>query len=279
VERLLATLPARRSGVIVLAPYVGAAMARRLADEGVPFADPHGNLFLAFGPRLTAFVSGQRAAQAPVRDRALRAAGYQALFGLLVEPSLATATARHFGERAGVSRSTANLLLRKLVEEQWVVVKATPPLVRREALLDRFARGYAETLRPSLVIGRFRPPTADPVTTEAWVKQRLEGAEWRFGGTAAGHRLVGHYRGPVTTLHVAGDVATLRATMARRLGALPSTEGGIEVLARPGPLAFEGPDTDCGHPLLVWAELLRSPDERAREAAREVYERWLKVAP
>ena len=280
MERLAASLPAKRSGIIVLAPYVGAAMARRLADEGIPFADPHGNLFLSFGAHLTAFVTGQRAAAAPVRDRALRAAGYQAVFGLLVEPGLAGATARAFAELAGVSRSTANLLLRKLIEEQCVVPKAKRPLVRREALLDRFARGYAETLRPSLFVGRFQPPTAEPAATEVWVAKRLEGAVWRWGGTAAAHRLVGHYRGPLTTLHLReGDVPMLRATMARRLGALPSPEGGIEVLCAPGPLAFDGPDAACVHPLLVWAEALRSPDERAREAARVVYERWVKDAP
>ena len=88
-------------------------------------------------------------------------------------------------------------------------------------------------------------------------------------------RLTAHYHGPQTVLHV----DALPADLLKVLKAIPDRNGPLEVLGLPGPLALRGMSEDTIHPLLVYAELLREQNDRAREAAYEILERWLKAEP
>lgn len=51
--------------------------------------------------------------------------------------------------------------------------------------------------------------------------------------------------------------------------------GELTLTRAPGPLAFEGRTPDTVHPLLVYADLMTEGHDRAREAAAEIYERYL----
>ena len=73
-------------------------------------------------------------------------------------------------------------------------------------------------------------------------------------------------------------VADRMPDLPRKLRALPDPEGRLLVLRTPIPLAFEGTGPLLAHPLLVYAELLSSNDDRAHEAAREVRHRFLEAA-
>jgi hypothetical protein len=61
----------------------------------------------------------------------------------------------------------------------------------------------------------------------------------------------------------------------KRLKALPHREGRLTILGVPGPLAFRGQAPRTVHPLLVYTELILTGDDRAREAATELRERFL----
>ena len=49
----------------------------------------------------------------------------------------------------------------------------------------------------------------------------------------------------------------------------------MTLVQAPGPRAFEGPNAEVVHPLLVYADLLAEGHDRAREAAAEIYETYL----
>ncbi|TFG88264.1 MAG: hypothetical protein E4H17_02625 [Gemmatimonadales bacterium] len=95
---------------------------------------------------------------------------------------------------------------------------------------------------------------------------------WAWGGATAAFRLTGHYRGEQTVLHMDHRPADL----AQRLQLLPARTGEIAILGTPGFFAYQGATPRTVHPLLVYAELFAGHDDRAREAAAEVRDRFLR---
>jgi len=91
------------------------------------------------------------------------------------------------------------------------------------------------------------------------------------GGLAAGYRLVEHYRGDGTVAHVRGGAKAL----AHEIRALRDPGGKLTLFRVPGRLATEGAAPGTVHPLLVYAEMVQTRDERALEAASMVRRRFL----
>ena len=137
--------------------------------------------------------------------------------------------------------------------------------------LDIFMTGYFTTLRPQLTLGRFRASDSHPGALEerATTFIRQHGLLW--GGGGAAQRLTGHYRGSRTIIH--GDA--LPEELGRALRVVPDRNGPIHVVGYPGPLGKQGATPETAHPLLVYAELLFEQNERAREIAHEIADRWL----
>jgi hypothetical protein len=123
-----------------------------------------------------------------------------------------------------------------------------------------------------MMVGTFRLPYTEFEIMERHVEEELgDTVKWAWGGGAAAMRLTRHYRGRETVLHVQDPPATLP----RALRALPATDGPFAILRTPGEIAFDGALPRTVHPLLVYTELLAANNERAREAAEELWIRFL----
>lgn len=257
---------------MLFAPYVSPPMGARLAEHGIAFVDRAGNCHLDLGGRYVAHVEGRRLRQA-VAPGGLRAAGFRAVFALLVEPGLLNRPLRELAASAGVSLGTTANVLRRLEQDRVVVTtRSKRHLVRRDDLVERWTAGYAETLRPQLLAGRFETGEKDPQALERRVEAALGAdAAWAWGGAAAAFRLTRHYRSDETVLHA----ASVAPDLPRRIGAIPHPGGRLTLLGVPGPLAFHGHAPRTVHPLLVYTELVLTGSERARGAAAEVRERFL----
>jgi hypothetical protein len=257
---------------VAFSPFVSAPVGQLLASHQVGFVDQAGNCHIALGRDYLAHIEGRRR-ERPVRQgRGLGARSYQVLFALLARPELAAAPIRALAEAAGVRKTAAADVLQRLTEEGFVLRdRAGRRLVRADALVDRWAAGYADKLRPRLLVGRYRAAGNDPLAFERHAESMLDTVKWAWGGATAAFKLTQHYRSATTTVHVASPPATLQ----RQLGLLPAKDGPIVLLDVPGPLGLDGPSPHIAHPLLVDAELLAEGDERALEAARELRTRFL----
>jgi hypothetical protein len=260
---------------LLFAPAIGRELGDVLEQRKVGFVDRAGNCYLSLSGKHVARIQGKRAERRPPAAKPMRAPAYRALFALLAEPKLAGASVRALAEAAGVSRQAAADIRHRLQAldilypkgEQFGWVPRSAPKA-----IDLFIVGYTTTLRPQLGLGRFRTNAKNPTELEQAVAKALrkdDDALW--GGGAACMRMTKYYRGERTILHVdelpRDGLATLRA--------IPDRNGPLEVLAFPGPLGKVGVTRDTAHPLLVYAELLMEGEERAREAASEILERWL----
>jgi hypothetical protein len=264
---------ARKREWILMAPHVPAAMGAYLTRQGANYVDAAGNCALRVGPTYVASIQGRPPESREPRGRGIGVPGYRVMFAILARPEHLDAPVRALARASGAGKTTAAQVLSRLEAEGFVARgEEHRHLVRQQALLDRWLAGYAASVRPRLLLGRFRTPEADPEALEARIERALAGTKgWAWGGGAAAMRLTGHSRGEETVLHLARAAPDLRL----RLEALPDSGGRLVVVLAPGPAAPEGVVERTAHPLLVYTELLAAPDPRARETAQMIRERYL----
>lgn len=259
-------------GWILAAPYVSTPLGVSLERLGINFVDREGNCHVRIGNRFLARMQGAALPKPPARSKEMRAPAYQVMFSLLAAPELVSATQREIAAAAGTSRQPVADLLGRLVEERTIVRRR-----RGHAwvegpnadLLERWLAGYRSTLRPKLLVGRFRLPVKGPDAVEQWLDAHLDAV--RYGGTAGAYRLQPHYRGPQTVVHLGPPTPEAR----HRIKAVSSPDGDLVWMRKIGQVSQRGVTADTVHPLLIYAELMADPEPRAGEAVEIVRQKWL----
>jgi hypothetical protein len=274
-EHVIRTAADGRSSLL-MAPSVGSELAERFVQRGVNFVDLAGNCFVQLDDRYIARIQGQRAAQRAPAEKALRAPAYRVLFALLAEPELARATLSRLAAAAGgVSPQTASELRARLIDGGVLIDARGGPAWgrgRRQQTVETFLFGFP-ILMAGATLGRFRARQRASEALDAELTPPLGAlGEWRWGGGAGAQRLTGYYRGDRTLVYLRDDV---ELAVLKRLPLVPDPAGDVVVLRAPGPLAFSGPHPEVVHPLLVYADLLTEGHDRSREAAAEIYDRFL----
>lgn len=262
--------------LLLLARYIPRPTGERLVEAGVNFVDRPGNIHLTLGDDHHVLLLGRRE---PTTDTTARRPGpalVQLYFLLLAEPAALTWPVRRLAEEGGFGKTTAAAGLRRLVGLGVLGRDGkTYRFVDAKRLTDDFLRGYAEVLRPHLVIGRFRPPERDLekfLLRLAGEASEL-GAKWAVTGAPAAYKLDRFYRGDAVPVFVDGPPETLRRTL--RL--VPDPQGPVTLL-RPFGERWKWRDVGgapVAHPWLVYAELLFDGEPRALEAAEQFRERHL----
>ncbi len=232
--------------------------------------DRSGNCHLRVHSHVARIQGRRQAARRSTRIKPLRAPAYQVLFALLADSELIHESLRAIAEAAGVSRQAVADAVARLHDEGYLRARGSDRRWTsrpRAPLLERWVEGYQSAVRPRLVHGRFRLPVSGPEAVERHIESL--GRDLVFGGTAGAHRLVGHYRGPHTVIHVSPSEELRLA-----LRASPTDRGELVWLWPVGQLGARG-TSGSAHPLLVYAELLSDPDPRSRELADRVAEKYL----
>lgn len=256
---------------VVVAPRIGPEVGQVIRAAGAGYVDARGNLDVSIGPGYIAQIQGRSAEVGATRGRSLGLAGYRVLFTILALPQQVWPSTRALAAAAGVSRQPARDAVNRLQAEATMVrtSRGYQLLVQHyERVLEAWLGGYLHVVRPKLELAVLRRPEVAPDDLERAVAPLLDGVSpgWRYGGTAAGFRLSGHYRGGNTVVHLADAPSNL----ARDLRARPDPSGNLIVMAIPSAAAMASPRDDVVHPLLIYTELMATGDERARDSARDL---------
>jgi len=270
-------------GLLLAASHVNDRTADLLRSADVQFVDTDGNAFLT-GDGIYILVTGRRISrEAPKtggasKDRAFHPSGLQFLFHLLTDtatdsakPGLALVdkTYREIGAATGIAHSTVGWVMADLIRQNFVV-QVSPGkrmLANRLRLLERWVQAYVARMRPGLVVERYRPARAD-----WWQDAELADGLWS-GETAAA--LLTQSLKPQTFTVFGGRPShdfVLRHSLQK------DADGTVEFLKpfwRKPPARADG--SRCVHPLLVYADLLSIDDDRTREVAQLIYDRYLRT--
>lgn len=257
---------------LLISGYVTAPMAERLHELKIEFADSLGNAYICTPPLLI-WVTGRRPEQKPLEERAPRIfqpGGLKMLFALFSRPELVSASYRDIAKAADVALGTVGWVMTDLKEAGCLqeLGKQGRRLVERRDLFDQWLQGYARLLRPKFLIGRYRSSAMS-----GWQDRGLPLAAARWGGETAAARLHGELEPAVTTLYLPPDEQAQR-DLIKDLGLVKDATGEVEL--RHIFWRFETPQhADMVPPLLIYADLLATAEERNLAAARGIFDRHL----
>lgn len=262
--------------LLLLARYIPLPTAQRLVEAGVEFVDLSGNIHIDMAPGYHWTVLGNRERTIAGRPPVQTPATLQVLFAMAASLSPEKWTVRELAAKAGVSKSKAARTRKDCLKDRTIrdlgdSYRISDP----QELADQLLSGYRQTLRPKLMIGRFR---AQQRALEGFLGQLREATrpgdpKYALSGGAAAYRLQGFYSGPSATVFVQWSTEDLL----RRLRLLPDRDGPITLLRGFGEMVFwrTVDAVPLAHPWLIYAELMFEPDPRAHEAAAELRQEYL----
>jgi hypothetical protein len=250
---------------LLVTDYVTPGLADTLKERGIPFLDAAGNAYLNH-PALLVWVKGQKPtrtfANGNRTTRTFNRSGLQVLFFLLCNPNWIDRPYREIAQLAGVAHGTVGWVLTELPKLGFVAeVGGKRRLLQPERLLQQWAEAYARTLRPKLLLGRFRAHTLD------WYKT-IDPGKYGFvlGGEPAAAKITHHLR--PATLTVYGPKIEPRFLLDQQLRADP--QGNVEILKRFWKFASD--DLALAPLPLVYADLLTIGDARCLETAKLLHD-------
>ena len=261
---------------ILITEYVQPAVAEALRERGVSYADAAGNCHVE-RPPLLLHVEGRKrrrvGAEEPVR--AFGGEGLTVIFALLLEPDLIARPYREIAQLSGASHGVVQYTVKDLERLGFVLrLSRTERRLRdTDALLERWATGFAEALRPKLTLGAFR--FTSPDRASRWEIVDLDPDRERWGGEPAAAAATDYLKPARLTVYTRGT----RAEAMKRLRVVPDERGEVELLRAFWPERLErelpGAFPDARVPdVLAYADLVASGDPRNAEVAATLQERF-----
>jgi hypothetical protein len=257
---------------LLVTDYVALGVAERLRDLEIAFVDAAGNAYLDRPPVLI-WVVGRKPPVATRRPRAARAfqpGGLKLLFALLCQPDLIARPTRTIAKHAGVANGTVGRVLQELRQEGYLVDLRQRGVRRRlrnlKRLLNHWTEAFARTLRPNLLIGRYKAPEPN-----WWRTVNLQECGGVIGGEAAEAVLTSTLRPGVVTVYLPRPPG--RFILDNRL--ITGADGTVELRERFWGFEYAWDRPTLAPPLLIYADLLATGDARCLEAAQRVYEAHL----
>ena len=179
------------------------------------------------------------------------------IFHLLQEKNNVNKTVRQIADAANVSIGSVHNTLTNLIEKGYIVESDKKRILRkRSALIDKWAIGYAETLKPTLYLNRFK--FISSAIQESWQNIVLP-PQLHWGGEAAA-ALLDHYIQPEQWEIYTPDNANALITTAKMI---PDAAGEIYVYKR----FWQEAETPI---LVIYADLLAMEDDRLKEVAERI---------
>ncbi|MDP9159318.1 MAG: type IV toxin-antitoxin system AbiEi family antitoxin [Acidobacteriota bacterium] len=256
--------------LLIVVPYITPQIAHRCRDIGVCFADTAGNMFLR-APGLHVYVLGRRppeTLQAADEGRAVTPAGLRIVFALLCNFHLLNAPYREIHTAARAALGTVGPVIKDLeIRKHLTLGTAKRRILDPDRLLEEWIAAFPTVLRPKLNARRFRAP--DPNWVDHVDIVRYHGY---WGGEVAAKKLLDYLQPVTTTIYVTEMPRQL--IIDHRLRA--DINGDVEILDVFWNTQRIHGIRDVVPPVLAYADLLTTTDGRDIEAARMIYDQFIR---
>lgn len=271
LKALVATEAAGENGSgqqLLIAPYISPAMADECRRIDLNFIDTSGNAFIRV-PGCHVFITGiPRRSDVQIKTTTgmwTRPSALRVIFNLLTQRALVDGTQRDIADAAGVSLGSVGPVIKDLENLGFLSRGIDGPrrLLSAESLEMEWATHYTVSLRDKLNPKRYKP-----LNDSWWKDASLDAEKAQWGGEVAAFHLTNYLKPVEATIY--SKIPRSDLMVLYRLK--PDPKGSVEVLDAFWPLSKSaGPSTVP--PLLVYADLLNSRDDRSLEAAQLVLQR------
>ncbi len=268
MEKMKPTLPGQ--DCILVTEYATPPMADLMKEIGVLFMDTAGNAYIN-KPPLYVFIKGNKRPEnlkpAPMK-RLFKPAGLKVVFALLNHPEMVEWPYRRIADRTDVALGTVDWIFRDLKEMGFLLEmgkrkrKITNPLT----LLKRWVEAYPEQLRPKFGLGRFKADAPD-----WWKDIDITGYNACWGGEVAAAKLTSQLKPEKVIIYAPEPPGRLIIEQKLR----KTTAGDIEILKPFWRFDHEFAALGIAPPLLIYADLMATGDDRNIETAEIIYDNYL----
>ncbi len=255
---------------ILVTRHVTPQMAERLRALNAAFIDTAGNAYIN-DPPIFIYIIGRKLKGIPPRNitgRAFRPTGLKVVFALLCQPELVKAPYRDIVKKTNVAQGTVGWVLHDLRQQNYLVDRGKygRKLINVEKLLNTWIETYTRELRPKLYIGKYATKKA------GWWKN----IDWRktntFLGAEPAAAILTDYLKPETiTVYGPEDINQLLLT--HHLKKAPN--GNVEILKKFWEFYYPWNYDGIAPPLLVYADLIATANDRNIETARIIYDKFI----
>ncbi len=256
---------------ILISNHINKIVAEKLQKANIEYVDFSGNMYINSSP---VFISikgetPQKGNPSDITRFTLSVASIKIIFTLLVIKNPLEHTYRELAKMSDVALGSIAKTLLILEKHGYIIEKnrGEKHLVNKDTLLSKWCIGYAERLRPKLIIDKFS-------TDNLARLKETNPLDFNFlwGGEIAAAKLT-HYLSPQIITLYADDALPL---LQYKSGLKKDNNGNIELIKKFW--NFETKNYKQNHVpfILVYADLLSILDERTQETAEMIYDKFIR---
>ncbi len=255
---------------LLVTKYINPNMAEELRKNDIQFIDINGNAYINNFPFFI-FIKGNKANiefNEVVHIRAFQPTGIKMIFALLCDADLANKPYRDIAKTAGIALGTVGWVLKDLRKLGFLIDmgKHRKRIIHKKDLFDRWCTAYIEKLKPKLMLGKFEGPV------NWWKKNKLNPNYAQWGGEIAANILTKYLKPQNIIIYM--DRKNIRdIILENRLR--KNNNGGIEILERFWTEDKTNKDIKVVHPMLIYADLLATGNQRNIETAGMIYDKHI----
>jgi len=255
---------------ILVTRHVTPPIAKKLKELNLAFIDTAGNAYINEPPFIV-YIIGQKRKEIPVTEtivRAFRPTGLKVVFALLCLPELVKAPYRDIARAANVALGTVGWVMYDLRKLNFLVDRGKHgrKLINTDKLLDTWIHAYARELRPKLYIGHY-----DATREEWWEKINMGKNQFFLGGEPAAARLTDYLKPETITIYGLEEINKFLITNHLK----KDPQGKIEIFQKFWNFDYPWNYKTLVPPLLIYADLIATADDRNIETARIIYDQYI----
>ncbi len=256
--------------LLLVANHINEFIAEHLKENKIEFIDTAGNAFIN-QPPFYVFIKGNRPNEKfrnIQKGQAFRPTGLRVIFTFLCCPDLINKTYRDIARAAGVALGNIGWVITDLKNNGFILDmgKRGRKLVQKEQLLNRFVEEYPRRLRQQLLIGRY---TGQP----DWYQEKNIHTEYAlWGGELAAAKLTKYLKPQNITVYIKHRHLN-DFLLQNRLK--KDIYGEIEILKYFWKQTDVNENKDLVHPILIYADLMATANQRNIETAKMIYEQYI----
>lgn len=255
---------------LLITNYITKEMADNLKGKEIQFIDTAGNAYLNQFP-LYLFIKGNKPKdyyKIPKQKRIFKSTGIKLLYNIITNPNLLNKTYREIANETGVALGTINWIMKDMRDLGFLVdlENKGKKITDFNEMIDKWCINYPEKLKPKIHLGNFEFINKNI----NWNNFQLNNALW--GGEAAAAKLTNYLKPVIFTVYLKKEDLN-KIVIDNRLKR--KNIGNIQFYEK---FWLNDPITENNtvHPLLVYADLLATGNDRNIETAKIIYDQYIK---
>ncbi|GJM35112.1 MAG: hypothetical protein DHS20C18_41130 [Saprospiraceae bacterium] len=260
---------------MLIAKSISKSAKEILKSENISYIDMAGNCFIKNDEGIYIQIEGKKLEgnEGKKKHVAFNKNGIKLIYAFLLDEDLVNQTYDVMAKTSNISKSTIGNILKDLREKQFLIQlnREVKKLNNKQELLERWLQAYNEKLKPSLFRGKFR---FLPNRLSEWKNMNL-GVDTFWGGEPASDILTDYLSPGEWTIYSKRS----KNDLIKNLHLVPDPKGGnvsvYNIFWNVEEDIFDNDSRQIINPLLVYADLIGTNDNRNFETARKIYEREL----